>query len=191
VALRIDPVGGAREDSAPPASPGLIFVRSPMVFTDYVTPSLAHGVTILRDGEWLSVGDMGHLDADGLLHLVGRQHRMFVVQGKNLFPEEVEQVLTDHPSIAAASVQAVPDAVRGMHAVAVLELIDPVDRATLADWCRTRLEPYKTPRRFLVCADWPRTTSGKTDHTALARCLAADPEGPAGWQTLPWQLSNP
>ncbi len=191
VELRIDPVGGGGDGSPPDVSPGLIFVRSPMVFTDYVTPSLAHGATILRDGKWLSVGDMGHLDSDGLLHLVGRQQRMFVVQGKNLFPEEVEQVLTDHPSIATASVQAVPDAVRGMHAVAVLELIHPIDRATLADWCRARLEPYKTPRRFYVCIDWPRTTSGKTDHAALARCLAAHPQGPADWQALPWQLSNP
>ncbi|SEB24463.1 AMP-binding protein [Variovorax sp. YR216] len=188
VDLRIDRVGGAREDSALAASPGLIYVRSPMVFTDYVTPSLACGATILRDGEWLSVGDMGHLDADGVLHLVGRKQRMFVVQGKNLFPEEVEQVLTDHPSIAAASVQAVPDGVRGMHAVAVLELVQPIDRATLADWCRARLEPYKTPRRVYVCADWPRTTGGKTDHAALTQCLAANPEGPTDWQALPWRL---
>ncbi|MEJ8814281.1 hypothetical protein WKW77_24565 [Variovorax ureilyticus] len=161
-----------------------------MVFTDYVTPSLVRGATTLRDGEWLSVGDMGHLDADGLLHLLGRQQRMFVVQGKNLFPEEVEQVLADYPSVAAASVQAVPDGVRGMHAVAVLELVQPIDRATLADWCRARLEPYKAPRRVYVCADWPRTTGGKTDHAALARCLAANPEGPVHWQALPWRLSS-
>jgi long-chain acyl-CoA synthetase len=191
VELRIDPVVGDGAGSVPHESLGLIFVRSPMVFTDYVTPSSTHGATILRDGEWLSVGDMGYLDADGLLHLAGRQQRMFVVQGKNLFPEEVEQVLSAHPSIAAASVQAVSDAVRGMRAVAVLELAAPIDRATLAAWCQARLEPYKTPRRVYVCAHWPRTTSGKTDHVALARLLAAHPAGPADWQVLPWRLAHP
>jgi long-chain acyl-CoA synthetase len=192
VELRIDPVGPAGEEAiASGARPGLIHVRSPMLFTDYVTPAAAQGPAILRDGEWLSVGDMGHLDADGLLHLAGRRQRMFVVRGKNLFPEEVEQVLTEHPCVAAASVQAVSDVVRGMRAVAVLELAGPVDRATLVDWCRARLEPYKTPRRVYVCAHWPRTPSGKTDHAALARVLAARPEGPEDWQLLPWRLPCP
>jgi long-chain acyl-CoA synthetase len=190
VELRIDPLATVREDSTSSgAPPGLIHVRSPMLFTDYVTPAAAQAPAILRDGDWLSVGDMGHLDAEGILHLAGRQQRMFVVQGKNLFPEEVEQILTDHPSVVAASVQAVPDVVRGMRAVAVLALAEAVDRATLVAWCQARLEPYKTPRRVYVCAEWPRTTSGKTDHAALARLLAAHPEGPADWRAMPWQLS--
>lgn len=189
VDLRIVPPGGEHSGTAVDAArPGRIYVRSPMVFTGYVTPEPVAGPgALLRDGDWLSVGDMGHLDAQGLLHLAGRQQRMFVVQGKNLFPEEVEHVLAEHPCIASASVQAVGDAVRGQRAVAVLELAAPVDRATLVDWCRARLEPYKTPRSFHVCADWPRTASGKTDHGALARLLAAHPEGPAGWSLLPWR----
>jgi long-chain acyl-CoA synthetase len=168
--------------------PGRIYVRSPMVFSGYVTPEPTQGPgALLRDGNWLSVGDMGHLDAQGLLHLAGREQRMFVVQGKNLFPEEVEQVLAEHPAVGAVSVQAVADGVRGLRTVAVLELAGPVDRATLVDWCRARLEPYKAPRGFFVCAQWPRTASGKTDHGALARLLAAHPEGPAGWTVLPWR----
>jgi long-chain acyl-CoA synthetase len=190
VALRIDPVATTRDDStASGARPGLIYVRSPMLFTDYVTPAPSDGPAIRRDGDWLSVGDMGHVDAEGILHLAGRQQRMFVVQGKNLFPEEVEQILTEHPCVAAASVHAVPDVVRGMRAVAVVLLAAPVDRATLVEWCQARLEPYKAPRRVYVCSRWPHTTSGKTDHAALARLLADHPEGPADWQVLPWQLA--
>lgn len=186
VELRIVPPGAGHH------APGLIYVRSPMVFTGYVTPEPAHGpAALLRDGDWISVGDMGHLDGEGLLHLAGRRQRMFVVQGKNLFPEEVEHVLAAHPSVASVSVQAVPDPLRGLRAVAVLELAAPVDRATLAAWCRARLEPYKTPRRILVCDRWPRTVSGKTDHAALARLLAAHPEGPPGWRILPWRLALP
>lgn len=167
---------------------GRIYVRSPMVFSGYVTPEPADGPGgLLRKGEWLSVGDIGHLDEQGLLHLAGRQQRMFVVQGKNLFPEEVEQVLAAHPSVVCVSVQSIGDAVRGLRPVAVLELAGTVDRATLVGWCRARLEPYKTPRRFHVCERLPRTASGKTDHGAVARLLAAHPDGPAGWHELPWQ----
>lgn len=193
VALRIvradgdGPAAGAPD--APPGEPGLIYVRSPMLFDGYVVAGDAPSPPALRDGEWLSVRDMGHVDADGLLHLFGRQQRMFVVQGRNLFPEEVENVLMAHPAVAQASVLALPDPVRGARPVAVLQLAQPVDRSTLLRWCRARLEAYKTPRRFHACDDWPRTRSGKTDHAALQAALAG-PAAPA-WPLLPWRLPAP
>ncbi|MDB6001876.1 MAG: O-succinylbenzoate--CoA ligase [Rhizobacter sp.] len=157
-----------------PPAPGLIYVRSPMVFQDYVTLMPGEDSTaVLRDGDWLSVRDMGHIDNAGLLHLLGRQQRMLVTQGKNLFPEEVENMLAAHPALASVSIQGVPDALRGTQAVALLSLTAPVTSADLVAWCRARLEPYKTPRRFYVCSEWPRTLSGKTDHPALARMLTA------------------
>ncbi|XAH24347.1 AMP-binding protein [Xylophilus sp. GW821-FHT01B05] len=168
VQLRIDASG---DD----ANAGLIYVRSPMVFDDYVTLAPGQdGSAVLRDGDWLSVRDMGHVDEQGFLHLRGRQQRMFTVQGKNLFPEEVEHALAAHPAVAAVSVQPMPDALRGQQPVAVLQLreLDAVTATALATWCRTRLEPYKTPRHFYLCPDWPRTPSGKTDHPQLARWLA-------------------
>lgn len=164
-------------------APGLIYVRSPMVFSNYVTLTAEEdGTAVLRDGEWLSVRDMGHVDEEGFLHLLGRQQRMLLVQGKNLFPEEVENVLAGHPSIAAASVQGLPHAVRGTQAVALLALSDAVDRSALVAWCQQRLESFKLPRRFYTVDAWPRTPSGKTDHSALARLLAAhlaSPEAPS------------
>lgn len=189
VALRIDPIAPTATDAAVDATMGRIYVRSPMVFTRYLTPQPAHGPgALLRDGDWLSIGDVGRLDADGVLHLAGRQQRMFVVQGKNLFPEEVEQVLAAHPAITSVSVQATEDAVRGVSTVAVLELAQAVDRRALVAWCRERLEAYKAPRRFHACeTPWPRTASGKTDHAAIARLLAAHPDGPDGWLVLPWE----
>ncbi|MBS0342708.1 MAG: AMP-binding protein [Proteobacteria bacterium] len=193
VDVRIEaPGAGAASPSETGQVSGVIYVRSPMVFTGYVTPEPTIGPgALLRDGDWLSVGDMGHLDPQGLLHLIGRRQRMFVVQGKNLFPEEVEQVLAAHPSVAAVSVQALPDAVRGACAIAVLELRQPMDRATLVDWCRSRLDAYKAPRRFFACAHLPLNAAGKTDHAALAQVLAASTEGPADWHALPWQLQAP
>ena len=104
---------------------------------------------------------------------MGRQNRMIVTQGKNLFPEELETVLAAHPSVAVASAHGVPHPVRGQQVVAV---VHPKAGATLtaaglAAWCRERLEAYKVPRRFFACEQWPLTASGKTDHPALEQGL--------------------
>jgi long-chain acyl-CoA synthetase len=153
-------------------TPGLIYVRSPMVFSDYVLLTQhSDQPALLRDGDWLSVRDVGHLDAQGRLHLLGRQQRMLKTQGKNLFPEEVENLLSAHPAVTAASVQGIPDAVRGMQVAAIVQLQAPVSAAELSAWCRERLEPYKTPRRFYLCSEWPLTASGKTDQKQLAQRL--------------------
>jgi acyl-CoA synthetase (AMP-forming)/AMP-acid ligase II len=154
----------------PPLGTGQIFVRSPMLFTDYVGAAPDHTAAV-RDGDWLSVRDMGYLDAQGYLCLVGRENRMVVTQGKNLFPEEVESVLLSCPEVTHASVLGVPDAIRGQQVVAIIctasETFD-VSANALADLCRAQLESYKVPKRFFVCTDWPMTASGKTDHSALA-----------------------
>jgi long-chain acyl-CoA synthetase len=162
-----------RIDASQPNTPGLIYVRSPMVFKDYVTLNeQSDQPALLRDGDWLSVRDVGHLDEQGRLHLLGRQQRMLLAQGKNLFPEEVESVLTAHPAVHAASVQGIPDAVRGVQVTALLELTEAISADALSAWCRERLEPYKIPRRFYVCDDWPLTPSGKSDHKQLALRLS-------------------
>lgn len=158
----------------PPGEPGLIWVRSPMLFMDYVNPGDA--TAALRVGDWLSVRDHGYLDEGGLLHLCGRESRMLVTQGKNLFPEEVEARLLAHPAVAQASLQGRADGLRGMRVHAVLQwragAAAPSTQA-LAAWCRAALEPYKTPRHWwLWRGDWPQTASGKTDHAAVGRALA-------------------
>jgi len=138
---------------------------------------------------------MGYLDDEERLCLVGRQNRMIVTSGKNLFPEEVEAVLATFPGVQAASVHGLADAVRGRAVVALLNLgseIQPAapDAAALMTWCRERLDPYKVPRRFLVCENWPLTASGKTDHVALAQTVEAwgdmQDDSPADPESTPW-----
>ena len=172
----------------PPLGMGQIFVRSPMLFTDYVGAP-ADSTAAVRDGSWLSVRDMGYFDAQGFLCLVGRESRMVVTQGKNLFPEEVESVLLACPEVTHASVLGVSDAIRGQQVVAVIctasETCD-VSAHALADLCRAQLESYKVPRRFFVCTDWPMTASGKTDHPALALQLhSLDQKAPSCLRPLP------
>ena len=169
----------------PPLGAGQIFVRSPMLFMDYVGIEPDHTAAV-REGDWLSVRDMGYLDAQGYLCLVGRENRMLVTQGKNLFPEEVEAVLLTHPAVTHVSVQGVPDAIRGQQVVAVLHLnASTVNVADLTHLCRAQLEGYKVPKRFLLCSDWPLTASGKTDHPALAALLQQHPGITSCLHTLP------
>lgn len=153
------------------ADNGLIYVRSPMLFMDYVGAA-TDATAAIRDGDWLSVRDMGHMDAQGRLCLAGRENRMIVTQGKNLFPDEVETVLLQHPTIAQVSVQSLPDPIRGQQVVAILQFkAQAVNALALQHWCRTQLEPYKIPKRFWLCSNWPYTRSGKTDLPALQRQL--------------------
>ncbi len=156
----------------PPLGTGQIFVRSPMLFMDYVGTS--HDSTAaVRDGDWLSVRDMGYIDAQGYLCMVGRENRMVVTQGKNLFPEEVESVLLSLTDVAQASVLGIADPIRGQQVVAIVKghaNASPCAQA-LAEQCRAHLEGYKVPKRFFICTDWPTTASGKTDHAALALTL--------------------
>lgn len=154
---------------------GLIYVRSPMVFMDYVGGAVDDTAAI-RDGDWLSVRDQGYLDAQGRLCLAGRQNRMIVTKGKNLFAEELETVLQTHPAIESASVHGVDDPLRGRQIVAILKLRqdfvkEPPSALQLSAWCRGRLEAYKSPRHYFVCPQWRLTASGKTDHRALAQVL--------------------
>lgn len=181
VELRITP---ASEDELTRTEPtatqiGLIHVRSPMVFLDYVTVDSGQDSSAAwREDGWLTVRDVGYLDEQGLLHLLGREQRMLLVSGKNLFPEEVENVLATHPAVQAASVFGTSDAVRGVRVAALLSLASPVTSEELTHWCRNRLEAYKIPRRFYLSAAWPLTGSGKTDHkqllSAWQSCPAAD-----------------
>ena len=184
------PENAALDKAAPQASPGLIYVRSPMLFMDYVqavdadadadTDADTDPSAALRDGEWLTVHDMGYLDAQGRLCLGGRAKRMIVTRGKNLFAEELEAVLQAHPAIAAASVHGVADARRGAQVVAIIRWAD-ADYATelptrpsaqdIRNWCQHHLEAYKAPRKLFICADWPFTASGKTQHSLLADSL--------------------
>lgn len=170
---------------------GRIWVRSPMLFMDYVhtqDPTAA-----IRHHDWLSVRDMGWLDAQGQLYLCGRENRMLVTQGKNFFPEEVESCLLTHGEVGHASVLGLPDRLRGYRIHAVVQLKEgahPVPKTALTHLCRHALEPYKTPRRWwLWHGPWPLTRNGKTDHAAIAQTLASLVGSPDSWTQegiTPW-----
>ena len=121
----------------------------------------------------ISVGDMGYLDDDGYLFLRGRGDRMLVYAGKNIYPEEIEQVLQSHPLIANAAVLPVPDEMRGQRLLALLCCRDEIpQKKTLIHYCQRRLSHYKVPTLYLHCSTWPTTRSGKTDSQKNDRGVA-------------------
>jgi long-chain acyl-CoA synthetase len=152
----------------PPGHIGRVFVESPFVFMGY---ALGGEADLYRAGEAVSVGDRGYLDTGGFLYLVGREKRMIVTSGKNVFPEEIERALETHPAVAVAAVLGLPDARRGER---LLALVAPrpnarVRRSRLVAYLRGMLPLSKVPRLYAAVAPWPRTSSGKSDFAALAR----------------------
>lgn len=152
----------------PPGDVGQVFVASPFVFIDY---ACGDATALLRDGDAISVGDVGVLDQGGYLRLVGRASRMIITSGKNVHPEEIERVLEGHPAVAAASVLGVDDDRRGERLLALLKLHAQVS-VTASDiiaYARSYLPLYKIPRQFVLPQQWPLTSSGKNDFEALRR----------------------
>ncbi|MFO0598651.1 MAG: alpha/beta fold hydrolase [Myxococcaceae bacterium] len=130
-----------------------------------------------REGGWESVGDMGHLDAEGYLYLADRQTDMILVGGSNVYPAEVEAALEAHPSVSSACVVGLPDDDLGNAPHAIVQLANGVAElsdAVLAEHCRARLSSYKVPRTFERVTQPLRDEAGKVRRSALrAERLAA------------------
>ncbi len=140
---------------------GEVWVKSPYLFNGYA----GEDGSARREGDWLSVGEMGRLQ-DGVLYLNGRKGRMVTVADQNVFPEEIEALMETLPGIARAAVLACPDSARG-HVLTAVALGDPAQEAAVLAALRATLGPLKAPRRIVWRADWPVTAAGKTDLAAL------------------------
>lgn len=153
---------------------GEVWVKSPYLFKAYASDA----GSARWEGDWLTVGEMGRLEG-GYLFLQGRRGRMVTVADQNVFPEEIEALMETLPGITRAAVLAVPDAARG-HVLQAVAMGDPAREAAVLAALRAALGPMKAPRRILWWADWPMTSSGKTDFAALGAALGAAPAASRG-----------
>ena len=112
---------------------------------------------------YFCTGDMGQLDEDGFLYITGRIKEMLIIGGENVFPREIEEVLTKHESVSAAGVVGRPDMSRGEVAVAFVEMVEGAsfDEQSLRSWCRESLATFKVPKTIIQLDALPRNPTGK------------------------------
>lgn len=128
---------------------------------------------VFDDQGFFCTGDMGHIDEDGFLYITGRIKEMLIIGGENVFPREIEEVLTKHESVSAAGVVGRPDPSRGEVAVAFVEVVDEAsfDEQSLRSWCRDRLASFKVPRAVILLEALPRNPTGKIMRRKLSELL--------------------
>ncbi len=152
-------------------APGEIVLAGPTVFRGYWRDAAATAAA-LRDGA-LHTGDIGYLDADGDLWVLQRRMDLIVSGGENIYPAEVEAVLTAHPAVSLACVVGLPDPEWGQRVAAavVLRADAALTETELIDFARARLAGYKQPRRVRFLEALPMTASGKVLRRDVAGLL--------------------
>ncbi|MBO3747421.1 long-chain-fatty-acid--CoA ligase [Streptosporangiaceae bacterium NEAU-GS5] len=152
---------GPSGDALPPGEIGQICVRTPARMVEYWR--MPEATARALDGEWLRMGDTGHLDAEGYLFLCDRIDDTIIVAGQNIYPAEVEQALATHPAVADVSVAGVPDARWGeaVHAFVVPRPGAVLTASDLATHLRGRIAAYKAPVKYVFITALPRNPSGK------------------------------
>jgi long-chain acyl-CoA synthetase len=160
VELRVaDPTTG---EDVEPGAVGEVWLRAPNVMAGYSNRPAETAAALTGDG-WLRTGDGGFLDAEGYLFLTDRVKDMIVSGGENVYPIEVEEVLSQHPGVADVTVIGVPDP-RWGETVTALVIAAPGARPAAEDlvgFARGRLAGYKLPRKVEFVDEFPRTPTGK------------------------------
>ncbi len=167
--LRIVDAQGA---DAPAGEIGELIIRSAYRFLGYLNRPRETAEVML--GDWVRVGDLARQDDEGYYYIVGRAKDMILSGGINIYPKEIEDALTAHPAVAAASVTAFDDAQWGesVGAAVVLRPGAAASPAELTAFCRQGLAAYKTPRRLLIIDELPTGAMGKVMKSAVSDLLA-------------------
>ncbi|MGA8257942.1 MAG: acyl-CoA synthetase [Nocardioides sp.] len=131
---------------------------------------------------WTTVGDLGYLDDEGYLYLTDRKAFMIISGGVNIYPQEVEDVLTLHPAVTDIAVLGVPDDEMGERVVAFVQPADDVAAgpelaAELTEYARERIAHFKVPREIHFRDDLPRTPTGKMVKGKLKADYVAEQPG--------------
>lgn len=148
-----------------PGHEGEIVVRGPQVFRGYRGAPEAN-LEAFYPGKWFRTGDVGRIEpSNGYLHITGRSRELIISGGMNVYPREVEFALEAHPAVARAAVVGVPSERWGEAVVAAVVPAAGVSRPLdqeLLDFTRSRLAPYKCPKRVLFVSELPVNAMGKT-----------------------------
>ena len=157
----VDPTTG---EDLPRGVEGELACRGNIVTTGYYNKPLETAETLDKDG-WLRTGDLGRIHSDGLLELTGRSKDLYKLNGENIIPREIEELLSTHDAVEQAFVVGVPDELSGEVGVAFVTLRQggSVEAEELRSFVRERLSRHKVPYAvyFLGSDELPLTASGK------------------------------
>jgi HIP---CoA ligase len=174
-------VGAEREDAAAGeageaagGAAGEVVLRGPSIMAGYLDDPEETAKVLSPDG-WLRTGDLGVLDEEGRLRIVGRVKDMFIVGGFNVYPAEIENALLRHPAVRQAAVIGVPDTRLGEVGMAFVVTApgDPVTRQDIITWSRDQMANYKVPRAVEIVDELPLNATGKVLKDVLRDRAAA------------------
>jgi long-chain acyl-CoA synthetase len=129
---------------------------------------------VFRDG-WLLTGDVGYRDADGYYYITDRKKDMLLVNGINVYPREIEEVIYHFPGVKEAAVIGVPDARRGEQPVAFVAAAEgqTLDEKALLQFIRSKLADYKAPKQIILLPALPKNATGKILKTELRKQISS------------------
>jgi fatty-acyl-CoA synthase len=159
-------------EPVPDGEIGEICTRSAAVMSGYwKQPALTEKALA---GGWLHTGDVGYRDADGFYYIVDRLKDLVISGGFNVYPKEVEDVLTSHPAVVSAAVIGVPHPKWGEQVTAyVVPRVSGVDVDDLIALVRRRKGPHYAPKAIHLVDELPKTSVGKIDKKALRAAQSA------------------
>lgn len=154
------------------------FERESLPFEYHNAPDKTREAQHPTHPTWTTTGDVGYLDDDGYLFLTDRDSFMIISGGVNIYPQEIENLLVEHPKVIDAGVIGVPDLEMGETVTAVVEptagvVGDEALAAELNAYLRERIAKYKVPRRIVFSGDLPRTPTGKLIKRKLSASIAS------------------
>ena len=164
----------------PAGDVGELLMRAPQRMAEYWNNPVETGEAFSTDADgrtWLHTGDLAYLDDEGYTFLVDRKKDMIKTSGFQVWPREIEEVITAHPAVLEVGVAAIPDTLKGEVAKAwvVLKEGQQVTEDALRAYCRERLAPYKVPAQVAFRTELPKTMVGKVLRRALAAEHRAEP----------------
>ncbi|QAS53562.1 AMP-binding protein [Halobacillus litoralis] len=157
-------------DEAAEGEVGMLFVKSPWIFEGYL--NRPEQTAEMFDGDWATVGDLAYKNERGQVILSGRKQNMIISGGLNIYPEEVERVIRDHPAIDEVIVLGQPDSYWGEKVTAVYTGDKSLCVDQLELFCKQWLPKYKCPKEWVAVADFLYTSSGKVARKQMLDWLA-------------------
>lgn len=162
-----------------PETPGELWLRGPHVCAGYLNAP-EQTAAVLDEAGWFHTGDTMRRSEGGVFYPVGRKKNMFISGGENVYPAEVENVLSGHPAVHDVAVIPVADerwGQVGLAAIVVAPGHPQPQTEQLRAWARERLAAYKVPKHWRIVEQLPVTSSGKVQREQLARQLFERVEG--------------